>query len=263
MSKAKLMGILNVTPDSFYDGGRYNDPETAVTRGLQMIKEGADILDIGGESTRPGSFAVPEAEELARVIPVIKKLCTQTTCVVSVDTMKPGVAAAAIEAGASLINDVGGFSLPSMQEIAAAYDVDICVMHMQGEPRTMQNNPSYPEGVVAHLMHWFENRVNTLKKKGIKENRIILDPGIGFGKTVDDNLQIIQNLSLFKSMGFRVLLGASRKSFLSKIVNKTSADVLPETLAVHVIGLQQGVDIIRVHDVREHRGIIDLMERFA
>ncbi|EFB41157.1 MULTISPECIES: dihydropteroate synthase [Parachlamydia] len=263
MSKAKLMGILNVTPDSFFDGGRYKDTEKAIARGLQMEHDGADILDIGGESTRPGSLSVSEEEELARVVPVIQALRLQTKCVLSIDTMKPLIAAAAIEAGASLINDVGGFGIPLMREIAASFDVDVCVMHMQGEPRTMQQNPVYKEGVVPHLMHWFEYRVNELKKNGVKEERIILDPGIGFGKTVDDNLQIIQNLSLFKSMGFRVLLGASRKSFLSKIVNKSSADVLSETIAVNVIGLQQGVDIIRVHDVKEHRGVIDLMERFV
>lgn len=258
----QLMGILNVTSDSFYDGGRFFAEEHAIVRGLAMVAEGADILDIGGESTRPGATPVALAEELSRVVPVIKGLSSQTTVPLSIDTMKPEVAAAALEAGATLINDVSGFRHPHMRELAAHSKVDICVMHMQGEPRTMQNQPFYEEGIIPHLLKWFENRVQELRASGVQDSQIILDPGIGFGKTVADNLKIIDNLSLLKSMGFRILLGASRKSFLSKIVNKSSANVLYETIAVNVLGVQQGVDIIRVHDVKEHRGVLDLMSRF-
>jgi len=258
----QLMGILNVTSDSFYDGECFLAKEQAIARGLALVAEGADIIDVGGESTRPGAVPVSLAEELSRVIPVIKGLSTQTSTTLSIDTMKPEVAAAALEAGATLINDVSGFRHPQMRELAAQTKVDICVMHMQGEPRTMQDQPFYEEGIIPHLLNWFENRIQELRRSGVQDSQIILDPGIGFGKTVADNLKIIDNLTLLKSMGFRILLGASRKSFLSKIVNKPSANVLFETIAVNVLGVQQGVDIIRVHDVKEHRGVLDLMSRF-
>lgn len=253
------MGILNITPDSFYGNSRCLQTEDAIARGIQYANTGADILDIGGESTRPGAAQVSEEEELNRVIPVIRALKEKTSCQLSIDTIKPNIAAAAVDAGASLINDVSGFRDPAMREVAAAKDVQICVMHMQGTPQTMQLNPHYPEGIIPHLLKWFDSQIELLIRSGIKENQIIIDPGIGFGKTIADNLEIIQNLPGLKSMGFPVLLGVSRKSFMQKILKKSPEELLSETLAINTIAIMAGVDVIRVHDVVEHRGIIDLL----
>ncbi|MFI0434951.1 MAG: dihydropteroate synthase [Parachlamydiaceae bacterium] len=257
--KTQLMGILNTTPDSSFDQGRWFDHSLAIQRGIQIWLEGADWLDVGGESTRPGATPVSEEEELKRVIPVITALKKEIPIPISIDTMKAKVAAAAIEAGAELINDVCGFRDPAMRKIAAESQLPLCVMHMHETPSTMQNNPCYPQGVVPYLIDWFKERIELLMTSGIQEEQLILDPGIGFGKTVADNVEIIQNLPKFKMMGFPVLIGLSRKSFLGKIINKTYPDLLPVTLAVNTLAIQRGVDIIRVHDVREHRDVIDLM----
>ncbi len=260
--KTKLMGILNVTPDSFYESSRALVLDESIAKAIQLQEEGADILDIGGESSRPGSPVVPEDEELKRVIPAIKKLSRILSIPISIDTMKPNVARAAVEAGASLINDITGFSHPEMIRVAQESDLDICVMHMQGNPRTMQKNPEYNEGVTPFLIQWFKEKIDDLTAQGIKPERIILDPGIGFGKTVADNLEIIHNLPLFKQLGFRVLLGVSRKSFLGKILNKQTHELLPGTLAANAIAVSSNVDIIRVHDVKEHRSIIDFIDAY-
>ena len=257
----KLMGILNVTPDSFFDQGRCFDIDAAIIRGKAICSEGADIIDVGGESTRPGAPVVDTDEELARVIPVIQALHSSISIPISIDTSKPRVAEAAIQAGASFINDVTGFCQPEMQDIAAASGLDICVMHMQGNPKTMQAQPYYSEGVVLHLLRWFEQQIAILIKRGVKEKQIFLDPGIGFGKTVDDNLKIIQNLPKLKSLGFPLLLGISRKSFMGKIIHKNASQLLPATIAVNALLIKDGVDIIRVHDVNEHRGVIDLLDK--
>lgn len=256
------MGILNVTPDSFFDHGKYYDEEKALNHALVMIAEGADILDIGGESTRPGSKPVPEEEELRRVIPVIKKLRSRCSLPISIDTSKPSVAKKALEAGANLINDVTGFKDPEMVEAALNSEATICVMHMLGTPKTMQENPYYEKGVIQELLSWFDERVNFLLQKGIKKERIILDPGIGFGKTVEDNLQIIHHLKTFKSLGFPILLGASRKSFMSKIVGLPTEDLLPSTLGISTIALLAGIDIIRVHDIKEHRILTHIIHKY-
>jgi len=257
------MGILNVTPDSFYQPSRFHDPESAISRGTAIFNEGADIIDIGGESTRPGAQPVSESEEIERIVPVIQTLHAQIpAATLSIDTMKPGVAKAALQAGASLINDVGGFQLPEMIELAASHKVDICVMHMQGTPQTMQLNPAYPNGVTAYLLQWFDEKIAQLLKQGIKEKHIILDPGIGFGKSVADNLEIIHNLPKFKRLGFPILLGVSRKSFLSKIINKPTVDLLPATLGINTLALLAHIDIIRVHDVKEHRTLINVMQKY-
>lgn len=258
----KIMGILNATPDSFYDKGTYFSLELAIKRAHEMVRQGASIIDIGGESTRPNATPIIEDTEYERVIPLIKALNLDDTfknIQISIDTMKPSIAEAAIQAGASLINDVTGFRNPEMISVAAKYNVDICVMHMQGTPANMQLNPQYPEGIMTHLMNWFEIKINELLKSGIKENSIIIDPGIGFGKTVADNLEIIHNLPQFKKWGFRVLLGVSRKSFMSKILNKTAADLLIPTVAINTFALSKGVNIIRVHDVMEHQQMIELL----
>lgn len=257
--KTQLMGILNVTPDSFYDRGRWFDPAIAIKRGIQIFQEGADILDIGGESTRPGAVAVSEEEEIRRVIPVIEALKKEVQIPISIDTMKPKVAEAALLAGASFINDISGFSHPQMRQLAAATSVPICVMHMHETPATMQINPFYPEGVVNYLLNWFRQRIDILLEAGIHENQIILDPGIGFGKTGADNVEILHNIHKIKTLGFPVLIGLSRKSFLGKIINKTYQELLPVTLAANTIAIRAQADIIRVHDITEHRDIINLM----
>lgn len=253
------MGILNVTPDSCYDQGQWFEHPAAIERGIQIVKEGADWIDIGGESTRPGAAPVPEDEELRRVVPVIKALKKEVSIPLSIDTIKAKVAEEALNAGASLVNDVSGFRDPAMRSLAAASNVPICVMHMLETPRTMQNNPHYPEGIIPFLLNWFTQQVDLLLKAGVREKNILLDPGIGFGKTVADNVQIVQNLQKIKALGFPVLIGLSRKSFLGKILNKGYPDLLPATLSVTTLALLDHVDILRVHDVKEHRDIIDLI----
>ena len=254
------MGILNATPDSFYPGSRFFNLEEGIARGIQIWKEGADIIDIGGESTRPNADPVAEEEELRRVIPLIKALKPLISIPISIDTFKPAVAEAAIEAGASFINDVTGFANDEMKQAAAKSGVEICLMHMKGEPRTMQQNPSYPEGILSHLLHWFDIQINSLLSFGIKERQIIIDPGIGFGKTIADNLEILDNLHRLKAIGFPLLLGISRKSFLSKILGKSTDNLLSATIAANTAALMGGADIIRVHDVKEHRDVIQVME---
>lgn len=255
----ELMAILNITPNSFYTG--VSGVEQAIAKGVELVREGANLIDIGGEPSWPGAPDVDEQSELDRVIPVIKGLKAQVKVPLSVDTCKPKVAAQAVEAGATILNDITGFGNTEMQDVALSTQADLCVMHMQGTPQTMQLNPSYPEGVVEHLLRWFEKRIDLLLQKGIRKERIIIDPGIGFGKTVDHNLQIIQNLPKLKTMGFRLLLGTSRKSFMGKILNKKAIDLLPATLAINSYLVMGKVDIIRVHDVKEHRDVIDLLSR--
>lgn len=259
MQKTLLMGILNATPDSFHPDSRSETLDSAIIRGIEMYRQGADILDIGGESTRPGATQVDEEEELRRVIPIIAALRPLLPIPLSIDTMKPRVAQAALEAGATLINDVSGFRDSLMRDLAAKAGVDICVMHMQGTPLTMQQNPSYPEGIIHHLLKWFEDRIQLLLQTGVKEKQIIIDPGIGFGKTIEDNIIILNHLPELKRLGFRVLLGTSRKSFLRKILNKPTAELMPATLAINASAVLSGVDIIRVHDVQEHRDMIDIL----
>ncbi len=254
----QLMGILNVTPDSFFDGGAYFSPEKAILRGRQLWEEGSDIIDIGGASSRPGASFVEEEEEIRRAIPIIEALSKIVPIPLSIDTNRPKVARMALEAGASFINDISGFTHPEMREIASHSNADLCVMHAQGTPSTMQINPSYPEGVVPHLMHFFEKQIKLLTDLGIKEERIILDPGIGFGKTVEHNISILKAIPEFKRFGLRVLIGASRKGFMRKILNKTSSELLPATLGIHTICMVSGADIIRVHDVKEHKDIISI-----
>ncbi|MDP1834629.1 MAG: dihydropteroate synthase [Chlamydiales bacterium] len=260
MISTKIMGILNVTPDSCYDGGQYDTLDRAVAQAQKLCADGADILDIGGESTRPGADSVSIEEELRRVIPVIQAVRPHVRIPISVDTSKAEVAAAAVEAGATLINDVTGFSDYAMREVAVSTETEICVMHMQGQPRTMQLNPHYPEGIITHLLNWFDQRIQELVDFGIKEENIILDPGIGFGKTVAHNIEIIQNLPELRALGFRVLVGISRKSFMAKITGKDRDELLPPTIAINTLMMMENVDIIRVHDVAEHRMVREVLE---
>lgn len=260
MVKSRLMGILNLAPDSFYAASSYPEIDQAIARGLELAAQGADWIDVGGESTRPGSRSVDATEELARVVPVVRGLAQTGTCAISVDTSKPSVAEACLKAGATMINDITGFVHPQMQDLAASSDAALCVMHMQGTPQTMQRNPTYPDGVIDTILRWFDQQVTLLIRAGVKQKNIFLDPGIGFGKTVAHNVEILQNLPRFMAMGYPLLLGVSRKSFMSKILDQPPAELLPATLAVNTLAIRSGVDIIRVHDVAEHRAVIDLMD---
>lgn len=253
MTHTHIMGILNVTPDSCYDGGRYLDPAAALAHAHKLHADGADILDIGGESSRPGSDPVSIEEELRRIIPVIEAVRSEVPLPLSIDTRRAPVAARAVELGVQMINDITGFSDPAMREVAKDTEVTICVMHMQGAPKTMQDNPSYPEGVVLHLLEWFDKRIEELIQSGIKEERIVLDPGIGFGKTVAHNIEILQNLPRLRALGFPLLVGVSRKDFMRKITGLEREHLLPTTLAVNTLMFMEGVEIIRVHDVAEHQ----------
>lgn len=257
----KIMGIVNITPDSFFDGGRHFSQLESIRHAHLLIEQGASILDIGGVSMRPGCIPdTSEEEELRRVIPTIEALAGQIP--LSIDTTNPNVARRALAAGASLINDVSGFRDPEMIAVAADSDADLCVMHMLGTPKTMQENPFYPNGVVQDIMTFFKERIEALESAGIHRDRIILDPGIGFGKTIDDNLLLIHNIHQFKAMGFRVLIGASRKTFIGKILNQIPEERLSGTLAIHTLALEKGADLIRVHDVKEHSEIIKIMKEY-
>ncbi|MBA2369237.1 MAG: dihydropteroate synthase [Candidatus Protochlamydia sp.] len=257
------MGILNVTPDSSFDQGRWFDFDLALQRGRQIFKEGADMIDIGGESTRPGAPPVPQEEELKRVIPVLQALKKEIPIPFSIDTMKPVVAAEALNAGATFINDVTGFADQEMRHLAAEAGVPICVMHMLETPATMQNAPVYPDGIIPFLLQWFSRRIDLLLAAGVKEGQIYLDPGIGFGKTVAHNVEIVQNLQSIKGLGFPVLIGLSRKSFLGKILQKTYPELLSASLVANTLAILAGVDIIRVHDVAEHRDALKVMQFFT
>lgn len=246
-----IMGILNVTPDSFSDGGRFNRSQAAVERVRQMISEGADIIDIGGESTRPGAPAVSEEEELARVIPVIEAIRRDSAIPISVDTSKPAVMHAAVAAGASLINDVRALQEPGALEVAAQLDVPICLMHMQGQPRTMQANPHYDD-VVEEVLAFLQQRIEICQAAGIAPARLILDPGFGFGKTVQHNLALFRHLPRFVDTGHPVLVGVSRKSMIGKLLGERPVDErLAGSLALATLAGWLGAAIVRVHDVRE------------
>lgn len=260
--KTKIMGILNVTPDSCYDGGRYFSLDMALSRALQMIDEGVDIIDIGGESTRPGAEPVSEEEELRRVIPVIKAIRAKSSIPLSIDTMKPRVAEEAASFGITMINDVTGFENPNMIEIAKRHQTEICVMHMQGMPENMQDSPCYKEGIIDYLMIWFRKKIDQLLAFGIGKEKIFLDPGIGFGKTVVDNVKILQNVPTLLKLGYPILLGLSRKSFLGLICAKSRAELLPATITANTAAVLAGVQIIRVHDVQEHRDMLHILEHY-
>lgn len=248
LSRPVVMGILNVTPDSFSDGGRFFDPGVALEHALRMRQEGAAIIDVGGESTRPGSEPVPAEEEIRRVVPVIRRLAAETDAIISVDTSKPEVMRAAADAGAHMINDVYGLRLPGALEAAAATDCAVCLMHMQGEPRTMQVNPTYEE-VVTEVKAFLLERVQACRDAGIDERRIVIDPGFGFGKTVEHNLELLRRLDELTATGWPVLAGLSRKSMLGRILGRPVEERLAGSLALAMIAVERGARIMRVHDV--------------
>lgn len=245
-----IMGILNVTPDSFSDGGLFNDREDAVKHALEMIDAGADIVDVGGESTRPGSSPVSMEEELKRVIPVIGAIAAESDVPISVDTTKPQVASAAISAGAAMVNDVSGLSSPEMRKIVADGGSAAVIMHMKGEPRTMQVKPTYVD-VVTEISLFFKERLRLAVADGIEENSLMIDPGIGFGKSVSHNLQLLSELDAFRCLGRPLLLGASRKSFIAALTGDKQTSRLEGSLASALFGWLKGAAMLRVHDVPE------------
>lgn len=255
-----IMGILNVTPDSFYDGGRFYSRGAAIEHALRMIDEGADIIDVGGESTRPYSEVTPLDDELARVIPVIRTIKERTGALVSIDTYKAEVARAALEAGADMINDVSGLTFDdAMADVAAQSGVPVALMHIKGTPKDMQVSPRYDD-VVREIMEFFGERIAFAKQRGIAEENIVLDPGIGFGKRLADNLTIIRELRRFKELGRPILIGTSMKSFLGKLADSPDPEERVEgTLASIALTLWNGADMVRVHDVRKAKKVAVLV----
>jgi dihydropteroate synthase len=249
--KTGIMGVLNVTPDSFSDGGLFFNIQTAVEHALRMQDEGADIIDIGGESTRPGAERVDEKEEMKRIIPVIEKLASQLEIPISVDTYKSKVAGAALSAGASMVNDISGLRFdPGMPSVVAKFGVPVVIMHIKGTPDNMQSNPVYT-ALIPEIMDYLREGIEIARKAGIPEDMIIIDPGIGFGKTVEHNLQIIKHLSEFSGFEKPILLGPSRKSFIGKLLNDIPSDQrLEGTAAAVATGILNGANIVRVHEVR-------------
>jgi len=250
-NKTYTMGILNLTPDSFSDGGSYIDIETAIKRAKKMVEEGADIIDVGAESTRPGASYISEEVELKRILPVVKRLVTEIDVPISIDTYKPSVAEECIKAGAHIINDIKGLKGNSnMAEIIAKYGVFVIVMHIKGEPKTMQKNPKY-DNIIKDINKSLGESIDIAIKAGISPEKIILDPGIGFGKTFKNNLEIIKKLCELKKLEYPILIGASRKGFIGDILNTPPLDRLEGNLAVAVISAYNGAAIIRVHEVKE------------
>lgn len=243
------MGVLNVTPDSFSDGGNFATLVQAVAHALQMVADGADILDIGGESTRPGAAPVSEQQEIDRVVPVIEAIRSETDIPVSVDSSKPGVMRAAVAAGACLINDVRALQLPGALEAAVSLDVPVCLMHMQGEPDSMQDDPRYYD-VVREVRDYLLARASACEAAGLSSNRILLDPGFGFGKTLAHNLSLLKHLDRLVECNYPVLVGMSRKSMIGQVLDLPVDERLHPSVALAVMAAWQGAKVIRVHDVK-------------
>ncbi|WP_250674244.1 dihydropteroate synthase [Paraclostridium ghonii] len=244
--KTYIMGILNVTPDSFSDGGSYTSLEKALKHAKEMIDSGADIIDLGGESTRPGHQSVDAAEELKRVIPIVKELKEQLNVKVSVDTYKAIVAEESLKLGADMINDVWGLRKdPNMASVVAKYDAHVCIMHNQ-------DTTDYDKDIMESIKAFLLESIKIAKEAGIDDNKIVLDPGIGFGKTLEQNIEVMSRLSELKDLGYPILLGTSRKSMIGKILDLEAKDRVEGTIATTVLGIKSGVDIVRVHDVLEN-----------
>lgn len=254
-----IMGILNITPDSFSDGGLYNSIEKALKHVQTMIQEGADIIDIGGESTRPGAEKITEEEEKKRTIPIIKEIRKNFPDIpISIDTYKASIAEEALKNGADIINDISGLQFDEkMQNIAREFDAPVIIMHIKGTPKNMQQNPQY-EDIMKELLEYFDERINALTDFGIK--KIIIDPGIGFGKRLEDNLKIIKNIEEFSIFNLPILLGVSRKSFIGNVLNKTVENRLYGSAAANAYVLLKGANIIRVHDITPHKDLIKMLK---
>lgn len=260
-NQTHIMGILNVTPDSFSDGGDYFDSDKAVERALQIESEGADIIDIGGESTRPGAVKISIEEEERRVIPIIEKLRSKLSIPISIDTYKSRIAENAIKAGAVMINDISGLRFdPVMAYIAAKYKVPIIVMHIKGTPKNMQKNPVYTD-LLREVIDYLADSIKIALNAGISKNKIIVDPGIGFGKTVEDNLKIINNLKYFHELNCPVLIGVSRKSFIGKILEVKEKKRIFGTAAAVTASIIKGANIVRIHDVKEMVQVVKITDK--
>ncbi|MGD8266381.1 MAG: dihydropteroate synthase [Chromatiales bacterium] len=261
LSSPVVMGILNLTPDSFSDGGRFNDCDSAVRHALAMVNAGAAIIDIGGESTRPGAQAVTVQQELDRVMPVVEAVVAELPVPLSVDTSKPAVMRAAITAGAGMINDVMALRAKgAIEAVRDAGDVALCLMHMQGEPRTMQTNPQYGD-VVSEVRDFLLDRASVCEKAGIASSRILLDPGFGFGKTLEHNLVLLKNIGQLAGEGYPLLVGISRKSMIGQLLGDAPVDRrLHGSVSAAVIAAMQGANILRVHDVRETVDALKIVE---
>lgn len=258
-----FMGIVNATPDSFSDGGKYLATDLAVEQGLRLVAEGADILDIGGESTRPNAEPVPLDEELRRVIPVIERLAGQTTIPISIDTYKAEVARQALHVGARIVNDISGLTFdPQMLAVCRDHPCGVICMHIQGNPKTMQIAPHYDD-VVEELFRYFQRRLGELEQRGLPQERVAIDPGIGFGKTAEHNLQILSHIGRFQQLNRPVLIGHSRKRFLQKVLGQKLDERSFGTVGVSVALAQQSVDILRVHDVAASRDAITAWKAIA
>jgi dihydropteroate synthase len=252
----RLMGIVNVTPDSFSDGGNFLDSGAALAQALRLVEEGADIIDVGGESTRPGAVPVPAEDELRRVIPVVGQLAKRSPVLISIDTTKAAVARAALDAGAHIVNDISSLTFdPAMPEVCAAAGAGVVCMHIRGTPQTMQDDPQYDD-VVADICALLEERLASLERQGIDRERVVIDPGIGFGKTAQHNVEILRNIARFRALGRPVCIGHSRKRFLKKLLGRPVDERLFATVGVSIAVAQQGAEILRVHDVAATRDAI-------
>jgi dihydropteroate synthase len=255
-----IMGVLNVTPDSFSDGGLYLEPQRAIEHGLRMAEEGADIIDVGGESSRPGSDPLPLDEELKRVIPVIEGLASRLEIPLSVDTYKSQVAERAIEAGAQMINDISGLRFdPQVPAVAARFDTPLIIMHIKGSPKTMQQNPSY-EDLMGEIIAYLREGIEKAERGGVDPHQVIVDPGIGFGKRVQDNLVIINRLDELNTLGRPLLIGTSRKSFIGALLGAEVHQRGVGTLATVAVSVLKGAHIVRVHDVAPMKQAVDMVD---
>lgn len=257
-----VMGIVNVTPDSFSDGGKFFSPEVAISHASKLITQGADIIDIGGESTRPGAEQVSESEELKRVIPVIEKIRTDNpTILISIDTTKASVAKHAVEAGADIINDVSGLSFDNnMIGIVERFNIPVVIMHMKGNPQNMQLNPKYKD-IVNEILDFFKMKIKIAIQSGINRSMIILDPGIGFGKTVEHNFELLSRLNEFNVLELPIMIGPSRKSFIGITLDLPPEDRVEGTAAAVSAGVMNGASIVRVHDVKSMKRVVRIIEK--
>ena len=256
-----IMGILNMTPDSFSDGGQFKSHDKAIDHALKMVEEGANIIDIGGESTRPGAEAVQLEEELSRTIPIIEAIRLKSDCLISIDTYKSKVATAALAAGADMVNDISGLTFDhNMASLVAERNVPVIIMHIKGKPGDMQKNPNY-DNLIKEIKAFFEVQIAIAKKAGIDSGNIILDPGIGFGKRLEDNFEIIRELGQISTMGYPVLLGPSRKSFIGFTLDLPIEERIEGTLASITAGVINGARIVRVHDIRATRRTLTITEK--
>lgn len=260
LNRVNIMGILNLTPDSFSDGGQFNQIDAALHRVEIMVQEGADIIDIGGESTRPGAEQVSAEDELARVVTVVEAIRQRFDIPLSIDTVKPQVMEATVSAGVDLINDVMALQMPGALETAAALNVPVCLMHMQGQPRSMQTAPSYHD-VVSEVCDFLRQRVVEATKAGIAKEQILLDPGFGFGKSLEHNYQLLAQLNVYQTLGHPLLVGMSRKSMIGQLLGRETEQRLSGSLACALLAAQSGAKIIRVHDVKETVDVVTVWQQ--